>query len=194
MVGSSEKGTFIGEKIDDFKQSLLVTNQKLFEKIENAGSETSFRCSKCCICKLRKEHNQSEILSVREEVEQDVINKSAKVDIKNRVTTASILLFQNPSIKLAPNKDKTLQICNHQIKKCYKIKSKSSRQKRCHWIWSKTTQFGICWVCEKFNTRKRADVERYWFKELYTMDSCLEWKLCQYTMLHPLWCLPKNTL
>ena len=42
MVGSSEKDTFIEEKIDDFKQSLLVTNQKLFEKVENAGSETSF--------------------------------------------------------------------------------------------------------------------------------------------------------
>ena len=50
MVESSEKGTCNEEKTDDFKQSLLVRNQKLFEKMENAGSEISFRCSKCCSC------------------------------------------------------------------------------------------------------------------------------------------------
>ena len=52
MVESSEKGTCNDEKTDDFKQSLLVRNQKLFEKVENVGSEISFRCSKCHSCKL----------------------------------------------------------------------------------------------------------------------------------------------
>ena len=47
MAESSEKGTCNDEKTDDFKQSLLVRNQKVFEKVENAGSEISFRCSKC---------------------------------------------------------------------------------------------------------------------------------------------------
>ena len=43
MVESSEKGTCNDEKTDVFKQSLLVRNQKVFEKVENAGSEISFR-------------------------------------------------------------------------------------------------------------------------------------------------------
>ena len=68
-------------------------------------------------CKLCKEHDQSEILSVREEVEQDVINNSVEVNIKNRVTVASLPLMQNPAIKLAPNKNKALQIYNQQIRK-----------------------------------------------------------------------------
>ena len=85
--------------------------------MENAGSEISFRCSKCRSCKLCKEHDQSEILSVREEVEQDVINNSVEVNIKNRVTVASLPLMQNPAIKLAPNKNKALQIYNQQIRK-----------------------------------------------------------------------------
>ena len=112
MVESSEKGTRNDEKTDDFKQSLLVRNQKVFEKGENAGSEISFRCSKCSSCKLCKEQNQSKILSVREQVEQDVINNSVKVNIKNKVNVASLPLMQNPAIKLAPNKNKVLQIYN----------------------------------------------------------------------------------
>ena len=90
---------------------------KVFEKVENAGSELSFRYSKCCSCELCTEHDQSEILSVREEVEQDVINNSVEVNIKNRVTVASLPLMQNPAIKLAPNKNKALQIYNQQIRK-----------------------------------------------------------------------------
>ena len=75
-------------------------------------------------CKLCKEHDQSEILGVREEVEQDVISNSVEVNIKNRVTVASLPLMQNPAIKLAPNKNKALQSANS------KIRSTSSRQKR----------------------------------------------------------------
>ena len=47
MVESSEKGTCNDEKRDNFTQSLSVRNQKFFEKVKNAGSEVSFRCSKC---------------------------------------------------------------------------------------------------------------------------------------------------
>ena len=55
-------------------------------------------------------HDQSDILRVREEVEQGVINSSVEVNIKNRVPVASLPLMQNPAIKLAPNKNKALQI------------------------------------------------------------------------------------
>ena len=120
MVETSEKGTCNDQKTDDFKQSLLVRNQNLFQKVENAGSEIFFRCSKCRCSKLCKEHDQSKILSVREEVEQDVINNSVEVNIKNRVTVASLPLMQNTAIKLS------IQSPNS------KTRSKSSRQKRCH--------------------------------------------------------------
>ena len=54
MVEFNEKGTCNDEKTDEFKQSLLVRTQKLFEKVENAGSEIYFRCSKYRSCKLCK--------------------------------------------------------------------------------------------------------------------------------------------
>ena len=54
MVESSEKGTCEDEKTDDLKQSFSVRNQKLFEKADNGGIETSSRCSKCCTASYAK--------------------------------------------------------------------------------------------------------------------------------------------
>ena len=39
------------------------------------------------------------------------------MNIKNRVTVASLPLMRNPAIKLAPNKNKALQIYNQQTRK-----------------------------------------------------------------------------
>ena len=65
----------------------MVRHQMFFEKAKNAESEISFRCSKCGRCKICKEHNQKDILSVRQEA--DVINNSVEINTKNRVTIAS---------------------------------------------------------------------------------------------------------
>ena len=59
-------------------------------------------------------------MSVKEEVEQDVINKSIRVDTDRRITTALLPLMFNPLHKLAPNKDKALRIYNKQVKKLNK--------------------------------------------------------------------------
>ena len=40
-------------------------------------------------------------MSVKKEMEQDVINKSVKVDVANQRTTTSLPLMNNSSIKLA---------------------------------------------------------------------------------------------
>ena len=97
--------------------TLLVRSQKMFEEVENAGSEITYRCNKCKSCKVCKDHDLTEVTSIREEVEQDVINRSVKVDIDNRRTTALLPLMSNPAVKLAPNKNKALQTYNQQVKK-----------------------------------------------------------------------------
>ena len=105
--------------VDEAKttQSLLVRKQKMFEDVENAGSEINYRCSICRNCKVCKEQSTDEIMSVKEEVEQDVINKSVKVDVDSQGTTASLPLMNNPSIKLAHNKERAMKVYNKQIKK-----------------------------------------------------------------------------
>ena len=88
----------------------------MFETVENSGSKITYRCSICRNCKVCKEHSTDEMISVKEEVKQDVINKSVEVDVANQRTTASLPLMNNPSIKLAHNKERALKVYNHQIK------------------------------------------------------------------------------
>ena len=57
------------------------------------------------------------MMSVKEEVEQDVINKSITVDTDRRIKTALLPLMLNLLHKHAPNKDKALCIYNQQVKK-----------------------------------------------------------------------------
>ena len=80
----------------------------MFETVENSGSKITYRCSICRNCKVCKEHSTDEIMSVKEEVEQDVTSQK---------TTASFLLMNNPSITLAHNKERLLKKYNQQIKK-----------------------------------------------------------------------------
>ena len=108
------------EEQSDTGSSLLVRNQKMFEAVESAGSEISYRCSNCRTCKVCKEHEQYEMMSVKEEVEQDIINISVKVDVEKRTTTASLPLMHNPTVTLAHDKEKALQVYNQQIKKLNK--------------------------------------------------------------------------
>ena len=59
-------------KVEQLHSSLLVRNFKIFEEFENAGSEISYKCNKAWDCKIDKEHEQTEIMSIKEEDEQDV--------------------------------------------------------------------------------------------------------------------------
>ena len=95
------------------QQSLLVRKQKMFENVQNIDNEITYRCSICRNCKVCKEHSTDEIMSVKEEV----INTSAKVDVASQRTTACLPLMNNPSIKLAHNKERPLKVYNQQIRK-----------------------------------------------------------------------------
>ena len=111
--------TYQFNNVDEAKttQSLLARKQKMFEDVENTGSEITYRCSIWRNCKVCKEHSTDEIMSVKEEVKQDVINKSAKLDVASQRATASLPLMNNPSIKIAHNKERALKVYNQQIKK-----------------------------------------------------------------------------
>ena len=56
-------------------------------------------------------------MSAKEEVEQDVINRSIKDDTEKRITTGLLPLMFNRLHKLDHNKDKALHVYNQQVKK-----------------------------------------------------------------------------
>ena len=62
------------------ENSLLARKLKIFEHVENAGSEILYRCSNCRSCKVCKEHEHNEMMSIKEEIEPDIINSFVKVN------------------------------------------------------------------------------------------------------------------
>ena len=85
-----EKGNSV---ISDKVQYSGFTNAKKlkqFEEIENAGSEINFCCVNCWNCSKCKHGEQIELISIREEVEQSIIDKSVIVDVQKGETIAHL--------------------------------------------------------------------------------------------------------
>ncbi|MCH2406210.1 MAG: hypothetical protein MK200_08470, partial [Nitrosopumilus sp.] len=95
----------------------FIAKKKYFEEAENAGSEILYRCVDCRKCTKCRNGEKIELISIREEVEQDIINKSISVDVHAGITTARLPLLDNPVLKLAPNKDKALAIYRNQVRR-----------------------------------------------------------------------------
>ena len=107
----------VSANVKPSQSNMLVRNFKMFEEVENAGSEISYRCNNCRNCKASEEHARVDMMSVKKEVEQDVINKSVTVDTDRRIASALLPLIYNSFHKLAPNKDKALHIYDQQVDK-----------------------------------------------------------------------------
>ena len=98
---------------DEQKHKYLAAKQlKQFENCENAGSEITFRCLDCRNCPKCKQGSRIDLITRREEVEQQVINESVTVDLAQGLATARLPLIADPKVKLAPNKKRALGIYN----------------------------------------------------------------------------------
>ena len=97
-------------------------SQKLknFENIEKAGSEITYRCINCRDCKTCKSNGEKELMSIREEIEQNLIEKSVRVEVESRSTVAKLPIMHQPEIKLAPNEHIAKKVFDQQIKKLNK--------------------------------------------------------------------------
>ena len=89
---------------------------KRFYGAEFAGSEIDYRCTRCRSCRDCKNHDHIAALSIKEEVEQDLIEQSVEVDIERCETIAKMPLLCDPSVKLHPNRHKALKTYNQQLK------------------------------------------------------------------------------
>ena len=71
-------------KADECDATSYMKCETIFKMAEEAGSEISYRCVICRSCKDCKNHDNIETTSIREEIEQDLINKSVVVDTANQ--------------------------------------------------------------------------------------------------------------
>ena len=93
---------------------------KIFEELENTGTDISYRCIDCRNCKECKYSSRVEEISIVEEVEQDLINKSVTVDLDNRCSLATLPFTADPDTRLATNKTSSLKMYKSQIRRLNK--------------------------------------------------------------------------
>ena len=91
-----------------------------FDKIENAGTEITYRCRDCRNCPECKKSNRFESISIQEEIEQAVIEKSVVVDINKGQTIVKLPFLSNPVYKLWQNLGIAHQVYQSQIRKLRK--------------------------------------------------------------------------
>ena len=96
-----------------------MKQQNIFNQIENAATKISY-CNNCRDCKDCDNNEHIENISIREEVKQDLIDKSVQVNTGNCCTTAKLPFIYNPMVKLSNNKDTELKIYNQQLRKLNK--------------------------------------------------------------------------
>ena len=93
---------------------------KTFVIVEKAGTEISYRCVDCRNCKECKKSDRIEAISIEEEVEQSVIERSVVVDIEKGRTVAKLPFMKNPVLRLRPNEGIAIKIYQAQIRKLVK--------------------------------------------------------------------------
>ena len=94
---------------------------KGFETIENTGTNISYRCNNCRNCLECKNGSLIEEISIQEDVEQAIINKSVTVDFDKRISIAKLPFTSNPEVRIFPNLKMARKVYDGQVKKLEKI-------------------------------------------------------------------------
>ena len=124
----SELSSFFSDQFKLFRMGVKVNPdlafpilppkaQKQFEEVESTGSEITYRCINCRSCKDCKNSTHQQAISIKEEMEQDIINSSINIDLKSQVITAILPFIDNPERRLAPNKNIAMKTYQQQLKK-----------------------------------------------------------------------------
>ena len=90
---------------------------KTFENIENAGTEISYRCIDCRGCVNCKKSSEIECISMEQEVQQGMIDKSVVVNPEECYSEAYLPFLCDPTKKLVDNYDVAEKFYRSQVKK-----------------------------------------------------------------------------
>ena len=106
--------------------SVVLASQKapkcleIFDELDRAGTEVSYRCAEHRDCQDCKRGPRIDAISIQEEIEQEIIEKSVHVDVENNKTTHFLPFLADPERKLVPNKHFASKIYESQIKQLAK--------------------------------------------------------------------------
>ena len=93
---------------------------KNFESVENSGTEASYRCPKCRGCAQCKKSALVENISIKEEVEQGLIDSCVTVNLDESYTESKLPFICDPVTKLTSNRHIAEKVYQGQIRKLSK--------------------------------------------------------------------------
>ena len=119
----------------------------VFEEVEATGSEITYRCPLCRICKVCKHKSTNEMISIKEEIEQSIINSTVKIDRQTATSTAT-LPFLIPLLVLQTIKTKQQKLYikyeNSIFQETKKTNKMSLNLKQSYNNWATSTIFETC--------------------------------------------------
>ena len=95
-------------------------NSQIFDKVENAGTEITYRCKDCRNCPECRKSDRFESISIQEEIEQTVIERSVYVDVHRGRTIAKLPFMSNPVLRLRPNEGIAMKVYQSQARRLTK--------------------------------------------------------------------------
>ena len=122
---------------DCMSVSYVSRKLEFFQSVEDAGSEILYRCEECRKCETCKQPTNIEDISIKQAAEQQLVNKSVTINVKEQRIEATLPMIHEPSTKLPPsNRNTALQVYNRVVKQLDKspqdkediIKSEASMQ------------------------------------------------------------------
>jgi len=119
---NSPSANTIDESSPTESDVFLSTSMRIFEEVEATG------CPQCRSCKTCKHESTNEIISVKEEIEQSIINSSVKIDLSTNISTASLPFIADPTSRLANNKNKAMKIYIQQVNKLNNPSNQKDKQ------------------------------------------------------------------
>ena len=73
---------------------------KVFDEIETAGTEVTFRCPDCRGCEKCKKSKRVDAISNQEEIEQEIIDRNVVVDIEKCITSHFLPFVADPDLRI----------------------------------------------------------------------------------------------
>ena len=127
LGGGADSNKYISEELDGSTQlsqlegNVLVARKppkcvKVFDEIESAGTEISYRCGNCRNCQECKKSLRIDVISIQEEIETEIVEQCVEVSEEKGEAVSKLPFVVNPDVRLQPNEGIARKVYESQVR------------------------------------------------------------------------------
>ena len=88
----------------------------MFDELERAATEISYRCGNCRNCQECKKSLRIDVISIQEEIESEIVENCVQIDEEKGEVVAKLPFVVNPDVRLQPNENMARKVYNSQVR------------------------------------------------------------------------------